>query len=264
MRTSLALLFLAGCASGARDTVDALINEGIDAAVAADAAIVDGRAADAAVADAQVVDAAPTPDAVVAPDAAPMIDAAVMVDAAPMIDAPVMIDAGCTPTTTELLLNPALDLTPRAVSWTEVSGQAVDLITDQAGTPAAHTAPYRAWLGGFDSNSDALFQTVTIPANTTKLELSGVYAVGTGETTTTIQYDHGDIALANTAGTIVEDVLPLSNLSVTTVAWTSFDHIFAATFSGQTLQVRMTATGDVSNATSFFFDTLSLKATHCP
>jgi hypothetical protein len=276
------LLVVVGCAKGGSGLSDAPIagvdspspmidaDETVDSAHGIDASLIDSG-----IHDSSVLPDAFVPDAMVMIDAAPMVDAHpdagadaaptpdAMVDAAPMIDAP-MVDAACVPMTTELLKNPAFDLSPRAVDWSEISDSGLDLITDDSGTPAPDTAPYRAWLGGVDDDTDDLYQNVTIPANTTKLELTGVYSVGSSETGTTI-YDKLELALYQTNGTtVVEDAIKLSNVSVTAVAWTPLDHVFSANLSGQTLQIRFHATNDVSNETSFFFDTMSLKATHCP
>lgn len=283
------LLVLCACAKGGSDVeIDAPVIDvplPIDSSDPIDAAVHDASPVDGAIADAHVIDAmidalipdafvpdafvpdAFVPDAFVMPDAA--IDAAIpidaMVDAAVMPDAP-MVDAGCTPTTTEVLLNPAFDLSPRGTKWTESSDASLDIITDDTGTPAAQSTPYRAWLGGYEDDgtgaTDQLYQNVTIPANTTKLEITGYYAVGTDETGSG-DYDDGDLALIKTSGTVVEDILTLSNKSKTT-GWVTFDHVFTGNYSGQALRIRMSATNDFSNATSFFFDTLSLKATHCP
>jgi hypothetical protein len=168
-------------------------------------------------------------------------------------------------------MNPAFDLSPRGTDWVEEPfDTSLDLITNDAGTPAAQSSPYRAWLGGVlaadigETATDQLYQDIAIPANTTKLELTGYYAVGSDETTTTQVYDTGDLSVIHTNGTPIEEILPLTNLSKTTIPWTAIDYTFVTNLSGQTVRLRFLANNDFSNATSFFFDTMSLKATHCP
>lgn len=279
------LVVLVGCAKGSSVASDGpnVVDspEAVDSPVAhvdashADGAMTDGAMTDASADASIMIDAAK--DAAMV-DAPPMIDAAtadatvdaVMIDAAN--DAAVMVDA-CVPVTTELLLNPAFDLTPRGVSWIETPfNTTLNLITNDVGTPAALSAPYRAWLGGVmaanpgETATDQLSQTnIAIPANTTQLEISGFYAVGSAENPAVATvYDTGDVALTTTAGTLIEDVLQLSNRTVTSIPWTALDHVFTANLSGQTVRLRFLANNDFSNPTSFFFDSMSLKATHCP
>ena len=93
--------------------------------------------------------------------------------------------------------------------------------------------------------------------------LTGYYVVGTNETGTTV-YDTGSVDLLQTNGTPIENVMSLNNATTTPAAWQAFSHTFTANVSGQTVRLRITSTNDITNATNFFFDTLSLKATHCP
>jgi len=248
MKRVLLAASLAGCASGsAAQPQDAPLGGGDDAKVWLDGHI-EG-----------------TPDAPA--DAAPHIDAPVDArpDARP-IDAP---PDACVPQTTETLLNPVFDLTPAGVNWTQVPiDPTYPPIT--ADGFAAHTAPYKAWMGGFagsdigqSSATDVVYQDVAIPAGTTALVITGYYVVGTNETGSTI-YDTGSLDLLQTNGTPIENVLSLNNTTNTGSVWTSFSHTFTHNVAGQTVRVRITSTNDVSNVTNFFFDTLSLKATHCP
>ena len=174
------------------------------------------------------------------------------------VDAPKVFMDACVPTPIELLKNPAFDLTPLATSWTE---SAADLVTDQDGV-AEHSAPYKAWLGGLTSFSDTLYQDITVPASTTALVLHGYYQVATGESGTT-DYDHATVKLTSTAGTLIESVLALTNVSHNT-AWASIDHTFTNLSAGQTVRLLFASDNDITLPTSFYFDTLSLQATACP
>lgn len=196
-------------------------------------------------------------------------DAAVA-DASPdasLPDAPPAAPAdACVPTTTQILANPALDLTPMGTSWVE---QRIDssapLITSQDGV-SEHSSPYKAWLGGFNGNgvTDVLHQDIAIPAMTSQLVLTGFYQVRTEESGSTV-YDTGSVALIRPIdGTPIETVLSLSNATPKT-SWTAFAHTFTQNVSGQTVRLRFTSTSDASRRTHFFFDTLALTATHgCP
>jgi hypothetical protein len=247
MKLGLAVVAIAGCASGGNGLQsDAAGGGGGDAKQWRDSQIEPGI-------DAPVVH----PDA--HPDARPL-------DARPLDAA---LPDACVPVTTELLGNPVFDLAPLGLDWVEVpiDPTVTPLITTDSG---AQSAPNLAFLGGLQATdygqsavTDQLYQDVTVPANTTQLVITGYYFVATNETTTTTVYDTGTLGLIQTNGTPIEGVLALTNLTKTT-AWTAFTHTFTANVSGQTVRVRMTSTNDITNATAFFFDTLSFKATHCP
>jgi len=259
MQRVLALVAVAGCASGSATLAeqDAAIADAarIDAAI--DAPMIDAPMIDAPMIDAPMIDA-------------PMIDAP-MIDA-PMIDAP-MTDAppdACVPVSAELLANPVLDLSPVGTGWAQVViDPAFPLITGD-GTLVAQSAPYKGWLGGIESNgfpatvTDVLYQDVVVPANTTQLVLTAYYEVRTGEDPAeTTVFDSAAIDVTQTNGTPIVTVRSLSNLTPTT-AWTMVTHTFSPNLAGQTIRVRMTTTNDFFRATSFYFDTLSLRALHCP
>jgi hypothetical protein len=256
MQRVLALVAVAGCASGSATLTEQ------------DAAVVDAAKIDAAIdagIDAPMIDA-PMIDA-------PMIDAPIdaMIDA-PMIDAP-MIDAppdACIPLDAELLANPALDLSPAGTGWQQtLIDPAFPLVTGD-GMLLAHSAPFKAWLGGIESDgfpatvTDVLYQDVVVPAGTTQLVLTAYYEVRSGEDPAeTMVFDSAAIDVTQPNGTPIVTVRALSNLTPTTT-WTLVTHTFAQNLSGQTIRVRMTSTNDFFRATSFYFDTLSLRALHCP
>ena len=253
-----------------------------------------GRAIDAtpgpidAAVDAAMHDSAPLPDtpspvdspmADVAVDSpmidAPMIDAP-MIDA-PMIDAPMvdaMVDAAppdaCVPVVSEVLTNPALDLSPMGMGWQQtVIDPMYPLITDQDGVPE-HSAPYKAWLGGIPSPgigqtaTDVLWQDITIPAGTTQLVLTYYVQVVTGEDPTdTNVYDTASVAITQTNGTVIANVNSYSNRTPLG-AWTQVTYNVAQNLSGQTVRLRLTSSNDYALATSFYFDSFNLSATHCP
>ncbi|HEX5064113.1 MAG TPA: hypothetical protein VFV99_32275 [Kofleriaceae bacterium] len=254
MKHLAALLVVVGCASGRSNVSGTDGGDIIDPRVDGQ---IEGQV-DAALADAKPpVDAQPI-DAFVPPDAPP-----------PPPDASVqMPDAyQCTVMTRQLLTNPVLDLTPVGTGWTLVNiDNAYPVVTDQG--LAAHTAPYKAWMGGFEaplgqSVTDQLYQDVTVPMGTTQLTLTGYYVVGTQETTTTSVYDSGQLGLTQTNGTPIQTVLSLSNLTTTGATWTAINFTFPQNLSGQTVRLRMTSTNDDSFVTNFFFDSFALTATYC-
>ena len=200
-------------------------------------------------------------------DAAPVVDAPA-IDAAidaPPVDAP--IDAPCTPTTTQLLVNPAFDAAPIGTGWVDQPfDPGFPLITSDDGAPE-HTAPNKAWLGGwvgdiFTDATDQLYQQVTVPANATALSVRGQYWVATDESPGSTVYDDSQVELLDGAGGLLQTALTVSNVGPTT-AWTPFQTVFASAHAGQTVRLRFRSTNDFSLETSFFFDSLALDATIC-
>lgn len=243
--------------------------------------------------DSKPIDSAPLPDTPPPIDSpmadAPMIDAMVdapiidapMIDApmidAPMIDAPMvdaMVDAAmpdaCVPVASELLANPAVDLSPMGTGWQQtVIDAAAPLITDEDGI-TEHSAPYKVWLGGIvapnlgQSVTDVLWQDVAVPAGTTQLTLSYYVAVATGESATdTNVYDTASVAITQTNGTVIASVASYSNRTPI-ATWTQVTFNVPQNLSGQTVRLRLTSSNDFSLATSFWFDSFNLTATHCP
>ncbi len=219
--------------------------------------------------DAAVVHDAPH-DAKMPPDAHVFNDAHVYMDAHEYLDAHVYMDAAtCTPQTTELLANPALDLTPSGMGWnqTPIDPMYPDITSDGL---AAQSTPYKMWLGGFagsdkgvSSVTDVVYQDITVPANTTSLVVTYYYVVGTTENPNDYPYDTASVDLIQTNGTPIENAQSLSN-QTSAAAWTAYSHTFTHNVSGQTVRLRFTSTNDITNLTNFFFDTISVSATHCP
>ncbi|MGE0547721.1 MAG: hypothetical protein AB7O24_14830 [Kofleriaceae bacterium] len=191
------------------------------------------------------------------------IDAPRPADAA--VDAPPMMP--CTPATTQLLINPAFDLNPVGTGWQQVLiDPAAPLVTADDGV-LEQTAPYKAWLGGLlatnDNVVDVLEQSVAIPANTSELVVSGFYDVRTLELAGDPAYDAASVVVTELDGTPIATALAVSNQTPTT-GWTAFSYSVAQPLSGMTIRLRMTSSNDFLNETSFFFDSLQLRATHCP
>jgi hypothetical protein len=177
-------------------------------------------------------------------------------------DAP-MSDAPCVPVVTQLLVNPAFDEAPRGKGWAEQPIYPDTPIIDFDEYSNAHSAPYMAWLGGWDGGgADYLYQQVTIPANTTQLRLYGYWIVASTEPGSSV-VDTGLVSLTTTTDATIQDVRRFSNLDAVS-SWQLFDYTFPQDLSGQTVRLRFESHGNGFYWTSFSFDTLALTATHCP
>jgi hypothetical protein len=110
-----------------------------------------------------------------------------------------------------------------------------------------------------------MYQDVAVPADTTKVVLTGYYNVNTFETDD-IPFDTASVGLIQTNGTPIETALSVDNTTNpdNNTPYIAFSHTFAANVAGQTVRLRFTTTNDDINYTNFFFDTLALTATHCP
>lgn len=189
-------------------------------------------------------------------------DSSMQIDAAPMIDAP---PACTTPMTTNILTNPAFDLTPIGMGWTEtqIGGNAIIVNDAPVGSD---TAPNVAWLGGIAQTNatDALDQMLAIPASTTAISLTGRYFIATGETVANTDTMKAGIQ-PMTGTTYIGPTFDASN-SQATAAFTDFSVTLpAAMLAGQTVRVHLTSTsGNATGNTNFFIDTLALNATYCP
>jgi hypothetical protein len=162
----------------------------------------------------------------------------------------------------QLLVNPAFDGTPTGTGWVQTPHDAAYPLITNAGTFAAHTAPNKAWLGGWDEVAvDVMYQQITVPAGTTQLTLTGQYAVGTQELGSTA-YDTGNVQLLSSSGALLQNVMSLSNLTTTT-GWTPFNYTFPMPYAGQVVRLNFRAACDLSLATNFFFDSVALAATVC-
>jgi hypothetical protein len=183
------------------------------------------------------------------------------------IDAPPDAPLPCTEVMTELLKNPAFDGTPMGSMWMQTPINATyPLVTDQGQTGTSgiteQSAPYDAWLGGL-AGTDVLWQDITIPGRTKQIALSGFYEVRTSETVATA-VDTGSLAFTDMANAPIATIQALDNTKKTTT-WTTVNYAVtnAPMYAGMTLHLRMTSTNNGTLFTSFWWDTLSIKATHC-
>jgi hypothetical protein len=215
-------------------------------------------------------DASP-PDA--RPDAPPP-------DAPPDAASPDAAPDACVPVVQQVLVNPALDLSPQGMGWTEARDANVianfgniPMILPPPGGVAAHSAPHVSWFGGASGEDltpqqqtiiDQLHQDLTFAADATTFVVSGQILIGTNELPTEVTaFDRLTIDVVETDGTLIETVFTASNLTIADV-YTPFTATLAANLAGRTVRLRAVATNDVTLHTNFFVDSLSFTASFCP
>jgi hypothetical protein len=195
-----------------------------------------------------------------------------VVDARPDATPPDAPPDACVPVATEHLLNPVFDLSPNGVNWIEEClPELCPLISANPTALVEVSDPNKAWLGGgagvdfgVASVTDSLYQDITFPASATAFVVSGYYVVDSSEDPDDI-YDTLSIDVIETNGTPIENVAQIDNLDDTgSLAFVPFTKTLSNNLAGRTVRLRATSTNDIINATNFFLDSMSFKATHCP
>lgn len=117
---------------------------------------------------------------------------------------------------------------------------------------------YGARLGRFDSNQDTLYQTVTIPANVSRVTWTYSYYIYTQETTTTTMYDVMNAVIQDTYGNNLTATDVYSNLTSTPNGLFVTETHDVTSLAGRTVRVYFHASTDSSNNTWFWIDNISL------
>jgi hypothetical protein len=155
-----------------------------------------------------------------------------------------------------LVTNPGFETGTAA--WTESATGGFPIVTDDAS--GSHSGNWYAWLGGYDSGTDTLYQTVTIPAGSNTASLRFYYWIETEETTSTIPFDTMTVSIANpTTGARIATLASFSNLNATT-GWVQSNALDLSSYRGQTLRLVFSASTDSSRITSFYVDDITLTA----
>ncbi len=132
--------------------------------------------------------------------------------------------------------------------WVQSSTGNYQLIT----TTRPHTGSYSAWLGGYNSGTDQIYQTITVPSNAT---LTYWWYMTTQETTH--PWDYFYVRLYNTSGQLITTLRTLNDGSGAGT-WRQ-DSISLAGYAGQTVRLSFSVTTDSSLPTSFFVDDVSVR-----
>jgi hypothetical protein len=151
---------------------------------------------------------------------------------------------------TELIVNPGFE--SGTTPWV-VSGQ----VTRSTGS-FPHSGVAYMILGGVDSTTGTLFQTVTIPAAGANLNFW--LNITTGEAAGAAVFDRCFIEVRNTSGTLLATLATFSNQNSGTAGVYVLRGPFNLNaFANQTVRIQFRATEDVSLPTSFRVDDVSVK-----
>jgi hypothetical protein len=151
-----------------------------------------------------------------------------------------------------------------APGWTATSTTAGFNVIQKAGS-FPHTGGNYAQMGGANSQTDTLTQTVTIASNATAASLSFWANIVTTETGTTA-FDKLTVEVHNSGGTLLATPLTLSNLDASrdsNTAGTYFQPtaINLLSYAGQTIQIVFKSVNGSISPTTFRIDDVSLPVT---
>ncbi|MBA3946335.1 MAG: immune inhibitor A [Herpetosiphonaceae bacterium] len=135
--------------------------------------------------------------------------------------------------------------------WVEASSGGYEIVD----TVQPHTGTHSADLCGYNSCSDTIYQTITIPATASTASLNYYTYITTQETSH--PYDFLNVQVQSTGGTVLGTLQQLSDGSPTG-SWkqSTYD---VSSYKGQTVRIVFAATNDSSNSTDFFVDDVSLN-----
>ncbi|MFZ1474593.1 MAG: hypothetical protein WAV79_16855, partial [Anaerolineae bacterium] len=147
--------------------------------------------------------------------------------------------------------------------WTETTMISYPIINHANDLPVTpHSGSYAAWLGGYHSADDQLFQTVSVPANITAATLGFWYWSTTSETGPGFDYFALQIINPDNGSHYVDaieiDAVPPTN------DWRFASYMLTpsqvAAIRGNTVRVRFRVITDGSLYSSFFIDDVSFDA----
>jgi hypothetical protein len=145
-----------------------------------------------------------------------------------------------------------------ATLWTQSSKNSYPLIVAGTANLPAHGGSTYAYLGGYDSASDFIEQSLTIPANASPATLEFWTQITTQETSCTY-CDTLSVELYNASGQYLQQLTTLSGQNASS-GWVKNSGFDLTTYQGQTVRLRFTATTNASNNTRFLIDDIKLSA----
>jgi serine protease len=145
-----------------------------------------------------------------------------------------------------------------ATGWTQVSNYNL-FYTDGA---HSRTGSGYAWLGGYEYETDVIYQDITIPAAATGANTRFWFNIDTEETSLSTAWDTLTVTINNpTNDDVLQTLGTLSNLDATGGSWEQFPQYDLIAYKGQTVRLKFTSYNDVSNYTYFFLDDVEFNAT---
>jgi hypothetical protein len=157
----------------------------------------------------------------------------------------------------QLVRDSSFELGLPNADWVTTSTVASEILDNTPSIPApnpTHTGNWKAWLVGYNSIQETLYQTLIVPPGTPRLRIGFWRYITTQESSPFIN-DRLDIQIRDNSGALLETLYTLwdgdANGGTT---WTQ--HILTPTnpYAGQTVRLVFLATTDATEPTSFFVD----------
>ncbi len=136
-------------------------------------------------------------------------------------------------------------------SWVESSSGGYEIV--DSSNP--HSGAASAYLCGYNSCADTIYQTVSIPSNATSATLTYYWYMSTQETSHS--YDFMYVRVRNSSGTTLTTLQTVSDGSSAN-GWQSASYDVSA-YKGQTVQIAFVATNDSQYSTNFYVDDVLLN-----
>lgn len=143
-------------------------------------------------------------------------------------------------------------------SWTQATsaGNSQVVTNDPA---LAHTGGWYAWLGGVNGLTDTLYQNLTIPAGTARLQFW--YRVSTEETTLTTAFDTLTFSIVDPSnGSTLMELGTLSNVD-RTGGWVQSPVYDVSAFGNRSVRLQFRSVSDGSLVTNFRIDDIAVNGT---
>jgi len=159
-------------------------------------------------------------------------------------------------TTTQLLANPGFE--SGQSPWQESSTGGYQIVDPSN----PHSGSASAYLCGYNSCNDQIYQSVTLPSTTSKVVFSYWLYISTQESGSTC-YDNFAARLRTSAGATISTVQTKCNANAS--GWTqyTFDVTSAlSSYKGKAVQVYFQGTTDSSLVTNFYVDDVAFNVTH--
>ncbi len=154
----------------------------------------------------------------------------------------------------QLLLNPGFELGNDG-SWTVNSSGDINCSGNYSRTGSCD-----AWLGGFVSYTDYIYQDVTIPADAMTAGLVFYLQITSSDSPTT-PYDYLHVQIYNTSNNALTTLGTFSNADVANYGSYTVVRYNLAAYKGQTIRLRFYSTNDSTDVTSFFIDDTAVNVT---
>lgn len=157
------------------------------------------------------------------------------------------------PPSGNLVVNPGFE--NGSSPWQESSSGGFEIVDPTN----PHTGSNSAYLCGYDSCNDQIWQSVTLPSSFSTATFSYWTYIDTNETTTSTCYDNFHAKLRTSSGSTIVTVQTQCNVNAH--GWTKYTFTVTSQLSshkGQTIQVYFQGTTDSSLPTDFFVDDVSL------